>query len=374
MARRLRRSRGEEERDGDPVALSGGVLLALTGCKVGTISTFDGDWPLRPLPVVLPTEHARGPAGDALVRGGSWPLDGDAVLLADGEAHSLDRLAGAGDPQPLGRTLYSRLGEQIQARRLPRNGGAVGPPQPVCTVAGLRLYRPLPDGRLLAANDAGVLLIEGDRQRSIWRGEAEAVAWDATREAAWIVARAPLATIDCVRVDDGELLLRSPLPVELDSPNVEVLLSGGDAVVYAHDRPLAAGLLISPDALAITTLGRALPSAGLGADPWPEHGGAPPLTRVALAEGEWPPVLTPPGRFDGERLRLFQATGPARGRVAPFPGGRFLVLGGWELEPWTVGVSRPRGSGAPRRSSPARSRSPTAGSRRCRPSRGTPPA
>ncbi len=111
--------------------------------------------------------------------------------------------------------------------------------------------------------------------------------------------------IDLVDLETGALRCRVPLPDELASPGLRIVLSGSSAVIYAHDRPLEDAILVSPE---------------LGA--WP------------LAE-TWTPQPPRETRMGDETPRLLvpaplprSAGGPGSvtfGRVAALSGGRFVV-------------------------------------------------
>src|SRR5437764_1246646 len=102
---------------------------------------------------------------------------------------------------------------------------------------------------LLAAT--GALALSGCvGQVSRFDGEgpiARAGVLDAARDALWVVGREPLAAIECVRLSDGEAICRVPLPIELESRDVRIVLSGKNVAVYAPDRHIAAALLLVPE-------------------------------------------------------------------------------------------------------------------------------
>ena len=117
--------------------------------------------------------------------------------------------------------------------------------------------------------------------------------------------------IDCVSLETGRVLFRVPLPIELDSPNLRIVPSGASVVVYAHDRPIESALLVVP------SLGRAIPLAAA----WKADD-----RRGTFEPSCEPPLMAPPGVAAGARLSLGGDPGRRFGRVAPFPGGRFLLV------------------------------------------------
>jgi hypothetical protein len=157
--------------------------------------------------------------------------------------------------------------------------------------------------------------------RGIWEGEAAALAIDPVRRRVWIVERTDLKVIDCVSEAEGRVLLRVPLPPELDSASVRIVVSGESAAIYALDKPLEHALLVEP------ARGASIPL--LATTQNQVKGGS-------CDDGSVPLLITPPAYHQPARTTQQEhpvfsigngAEGEApTGRVVPFPGDRFLVL------------------------------------------------
>ncbi len=281
------------------------TILALSGCHVGMYSSLDGSGPIPPRDPArfLYHEVGDGPAGAlVLAKHGS---QGDLLILANGKERRFELKHAIRDAQVTAGGLYSRKGGRVLRRELDHPKRE---PVLVAELAGLRGFRVAPGGdAFLLTSPRGVVLQERNRQRTIYDGDPLAVAWDSDRKAVWIASRKPLAVIDCVRLDDLELLHRVPLPLELESPSLQITLSGEHLMVHAYDRPLEAALLISPAVGRATSLGNVW---GL---------------RTPVDSGS-PPLIPLRGEQVGERLSVQKEKGNMHfGHVAAYPGGRFLV-------------------------------------------------
>lgn len=275
-----------------PLALS--FALGLTGCQVGSLEALGrGDWPITPRPTnPAPWAERGGGAGGVLVRTGPGRYR---VVTSEGDERLAERgdLAGA---QLSGAWLYRVVGEEVRRERW--DDGELEHPR---------------DDVLLVSGEGAVYVVTHDAgARAIWTGEALAVALDPARKLAWIAADAPLAVIDAVDLAaTGEVRVRVPLPLELESPSLAFVVGPRGVVAYAHDRPVASALLIMPE------LGRAEPlRAREGVQP-------------GRADAEaLPTLIVPPGVVvDGsERLSLGGDPGDTFGRVALLPDGRFLAV------------------------------------------------
>jgi hypothetical protein len=286
-----------------------------SGCCVGKVSRWDGNWPIDPA-VTRDDVHLAEAGGGA---------DGVICSYRSGGAGATYMLATSDGVRKL--TFVGSLeGAVVQGDRVYRiEHGAVvrraiedstlSPPTTIFKGPGARALSVLAgakpdDETLVVAAEGSVLLVRQGVAREVWQGDALAVAL-ADAERVWVAGRS-LAVIDLVRLADGHVLTRVPLPLELETPSLRIVPSGGSAVVYAHDRPLESALLVTP-ALGIATPLRATWS-------WNDK-----LVPRFEPEAD-PPLIVPAGTFVGARLALGGDPGHVFGRVAPFPGSRFLVV------------------------------------------------
>lgn len=295
------------------------AAFGASGC-VGTVSRSDGEGPL-PRSLTSADGHFEEVGGGA----------GGVVLRDRGTSHyllatsrSVVPLGAAGNLTPdltgarwAGSALYVLHGTDLERRAL-EGGDWLAKPETVAKVEGARAFAVLegaaPGADTLAIVHPGeVLAGRAGALATLWQGEAIAVDLDPVRAACWIVGHAPLATIDCVSLDDGRVLFRVPLPRELESASVRVVRSGKGVAVYALDRPIEAALLLSPEA---GVARRLVKSEGLED------------ARGSFDDASLPPLLLPPGRFEDERLSTGLPPESARhtGRVVCMGLGRFAVI------------------------------------------------
>lgn len=281
-----------------------GVVPLLQGCCcIGAVSRFDGEWPLPPTDLDRPhwDEAASGEGAVLLRKRGSAT---SLVVLTATRRRSIELerpldLAGA----QIEKNFVYRIGPEGVVRA-PLFDPAKG--ETIARIESARSVAVAGD-TLLVARPGAVLLVRGASSRAIWQGEALAIAVDLPRKAAWIVAREPLPVVDLVALEDGEVLCRVPLPEGLDGPNVRCTLSGGSAVVWAHDRPLEVALLLAPD------VGGAWHLSETWAHPSSD------AVASSFARDSTPPLLVP------ERSGPVAPERSTFGRVAPASGGRFIV-------------------------------------------------
>ena len=287
------------------------TLLTMTGCQVGVFAA--PPWKSLVPPIDYEVEE-RGPAGALLKNPGPFFPGGRYVLLHEGRISRLEVRESLAGAQLASAALYRRVGERVV--RHPIQDGALLERQDVAELPKLSSFAVSADGgTLLLVDPTGVYVVEaGSKPRRVWEGKPYAVAVDAKRKVAWIAARGPLHVVDRVRLADGEVTLRLPLPIELDSPDLELVLSGPNAALYDDGGILDHALLIWPERGMATTLER-------------EWGNGRPGTVDPESQ---PPLIVPPGGSEGERLSLGRVPGrqgEQRGTLAPFPGGRFLLVG-----------------------------------------------
>lgn len=281
------------------------AILASSGCHVGMYSSLDGSGPIpeRELDSSRYHEVGDGPAGALVLAKHGSPRS--LLILANGEERHLELKQSIRDGQVTAGGLYSREGGRVLRRELkhPKRD-----PRIVGQLDKLRGFRVAPGGnKILLMSPRGVVLQTETIQRTVYDGDPIAVAWDTNRGAIWIASRSPLAVIDCIRLSDLELLYRVPLPIELESPSLQITLSGEHLMVHAHDRPLEAALLISPAVGRATSLGNLWGS------------------RASVASGP-PPLIPLQARHVGERLSIEQSRNSMHfGHVAAYPDGQFLV-------------------------------------------------
>lgn len=296
-------------------ALVAGSCFLSSGCALGTVSRFDGEWPIAPAPKDQEpqyTDVGSGQGGALLIERGKGARYRIVEPGHEATFESTEPLDGAvldGDD------LYVAGKTGVEKRR--RSGESLGAPETVLALEGTRRFAvaPLEGGKVLAAaaNDRGVLLaVPGHEPTLVFEGHALALALDAANGVLWVASDRPLGVIDCVSVESRATLLRTPLPTELATPGLRLVASGESAVAYAVDRPIEQGLLIARAAK------EALPLLRIwNADE--AHRGR------TVADSE-PPLALPPGHEGPAGFELagtWQRQGP--GRVVAFPGGRFLV-------------------------------------------------
>jgi hypothetical protein len=295
------------------------VLFGTTGCQVGSIHALDGEWPIPARSQVRPapwTDRGGGPGG-ALARTGPVTYR----LVTSKGSRTLKSRADLTGARVVGETLY-RVGQDEVLRQDLDDLDDADETEPLARIEGARDLDVFAGGDLEDAED-DVLVVSGegavytvDRRgaRSLWEGDALAVAADPGRKAVWIAARAPLAVIECVDLESGDVRLRVPLPVELESASLVFVVGPRGVVAYSHDRPISSALLIDP------RLGVALPLRA--------RDDAPVLSAGSFEPSAWPPLCTPPGVVveGGERLALGGDPGKTFGRIAALPDGAFLIV------------------------------------------------
>lgn len=288
--------------------LLAGLVLVTAGCQAGSIKALDGEWPIPVVRIAPPPWHPRGGgAGGALVRTGP----GEYRLITPSGERTLRCQSDLADVRVAGPWLY-RI-DRGAVLRHPLDGDLDAPGEVLARIEGAREVDVAPGAggdALLVVGEGAVYVVDPrGATRALWEGDALTVAADPRRAAAWVVGRAPLPVIDLVDLATGEVRLRVPLPLELESPSLSVVVGPRAAVVHAHDRPIASALLVAPDlGLALPLRPRADVAAG------------------AFEPGATPPLCTPPGEVaeDG-RLSLGGDPGDTFGRVAPLPDGSFLL-------------------------------------------------
>lgn len=317
------------------LALAAASSLLSVGCRVGSLQALDGEWPIGPAAQAAPTpwtECGGGP-GRALVRAGH----GTYRLITPTDSRRLRCRANLTDARVVGDVLYRLRGRAVTSQALDDLDDA-GAARTLTHVEGARDLDATPgadaadpgDDLLVVVGDGAVYsLTPRAAARALWEGDALAVAIDARRRAVWIAARAPLAVIDLVDLASGEVRLRVPLPIELESASLTLVVGPQAVVAYAHDRPISSALLVAPERGLALPLRARPPEAdaptGLAAA---GEAGLPARLRPGLHEPEAsPPLCSPPGVLvDGHRLSLGGDPGATFGRVAPLPDGRFLVV------------------------------------------------
>lgn len=279
------------------------VVLTLNGC----FARFDGEGPIR-----------RGDQAWREVGGGEG-----GVILRGVEDPGAYRITTPSGVKPL-RTSHDLHGACISTERLTRlaggrlvehriTGESLDAGELIATVEGARLFAR--DGSDLAVATPGLVVAgRADALRGVWQGDAAALAVDSQRRRVWVVGRGELRAIDCVDLDQGQVLFRVPLPSELDSASVRIVLSGESAAVYALDRTIEGALLVSPRTRRVIPLLAMSSNQVQGGSC--DDGSVPPL----IVPAEQPPPAPAPQR---------DAWAPPAplGRIAPYPGERFLVIG-----------------------------------------------
>jgi len=272
------------------------VPIACSGCT----ASFDGETPIHRNRDSW--QEIGGGEGGVLLR----QPDGRVRLTTSEGVRGLETTVSLKNARVQGNELFVLDGGDLVAHEI--EGDRLSRSRVVAHVDRATLFA-LEGDSLAIARPSLVVAGKAGALRGIWEGEAAALAIDPRRGLVWIAGRRPLPVIDCVREADGKVLLRVALPRELDSPGLRIVLSGEDAAVYALDRPVAHALRVSP------RLGAAVP---LLATKVAELAGG------ACDDGSVPLLLVPPP---------FLAPDPTReplglGRIAPFPGDRFLVIDG----------------------------------------------
>lgn len=290
--------------------------LGLTGCQIGSLRALGEDWPIRRIPPSPPAPWVErgGGAGGALVRTGGGRYR---VVTSEGQERLRESadLAGA---QLSGRFLYRVVGEEVRRERW--DGGELERSVVVARIVGARDVSVDPgrssdyahDDVVLVSGDGAVYVAtKTDPARVLWTGDALAVALDPTRKVAWIAGAAPLPVIDAVDLETGEVRVRVPLPLELETPSLQLVVGPRALIAYAHDRPIASALLVVPEA------GLALPLR-------PRDGALPGRADTDAL----PALIVPPGVIDGvsERLSFGGDPGDSFGRLALLPDGDFLLV------------------------------------------------
>lgn len=315
-------------------------LLGTTGCQVGSIHALDGEWPIPPRVHAQPPawKDRGGGAGGALARTGPATYQ----LITSRGARKLKSHADLTGARVVGETLYRvRLGEVVrqdlsdlddedEAESLARIEGA----RDLDVFAGADAEDPA-DDVVVVSGEGAVYTIGARGARSLWEGDALAVAADRWRKAVWIAARTPLAVIECVDLETGDVRLRLPLPLELDSASLVFVVGPRAVMAYSHDRPISSAVLIEP------VVGVALP---LGS-----REGVAGLSPASFEPAAWPPLCTPPGVLveGGERLALGGDPGTTFGRIAALPDGGFLIVESSQVGV-TLGRVMPGGAGTQR--------------------------
>lgn len=307
-------------------------LVGTTGCQVGSIHALDGEWPIPPGVQVQPaawTDRGGG-TGGALARTGPNTYQ----LITSKGARKLKSHADLSGARVVHEALYRVRRDEVVRQDL----GDLDDEEAVESLARIEGARDLdvfagadaedPQDDIAVVSAEGAVYTVGSRgARSLWEGDALAVAADRPRKAVWIAARTPLAVIECVDLETGDVRLRLPLPVELESASLVFVVGPRGVVAYSHDRPISSAVLIDP------VLGIALP---LGARAQAEVAG---LCAASYEPAAWPPLCTPPGVLveGGERLALGGDPGKTFGRIAPLPDGTFLIV---ESSPQGVTLGR----------------------------------
>lgn len=301
-------------------ALAAALVVLTPGC-VGVLSRSDGEGPIPPSAsrMTRPVVEVGGGANGLILRehGASRYFRATSGSFAELEVEGpVPDLTGA---RIVGSGVYSLHGDSLERRELA--GTHLGLPRVVARLEGARGFAVLEGGKADGSEDtvalarAGAVLAgpSGGKLETLWEGEALALDLDPTRSAAWIVSRAPLSAIDCVSLEDGRVLARTPLPRELETPSVRLVRSGRGVVVYALDAPIEAALLLSPEA---GVARRLVPGQGVED------------ARGVYDDASLPPLLLPAGRFEEERLTLALPPEPRRhlGRVACLGQGCFAVV------------------------------------------------
>lgn len=295
------------------------VLLGTTGCQVGSIHALDGEWPIPPRSRVQPAAWSDrgGGAGGALARTGP----GTYRLVTSKGSRTLKSHADLTGARVVGEALYRVQRDEVlrqpvgdlddadETEKLARIEGA----RDLDVFAGDDL-EDAEDDVLVVSGEGAVYTVDRRGARSLWEGDALAVAADRGRRAVWIAARTPLAVIECVDLESGDVRLRLPLPVELESASLVLVVGPRGVVAYSHDRPISSALLVDP------TLGIALPLR--------PRDDAPGLTAGSFEPAACPPLCSPPGVLveGGERLALGGDPGKTFGRIAALPDGAFLIV------------------------------------------------
>lgn len=288
------------------------ACAALSGCHVGAVSRWsDPNYPISgPSSGDRQTSEIGGGAGGAVAE-----IDGAALVrVANRRLQAvLPRNQLGASPRLDGDWIYFRDGDRLLRRAI---AGRPSKAEEVTTVAALRGFEVRGGAALLAAGD-GVYFKEGsEAPRRLWRGEALAIAYEPERRQAWIAARRPLPVIEALDLDSGEPTLRVPLPLELDSPDLVLVVSSPRIAAYVPGEPIARTLLIDPEARRAGLLAEKLPPSYRPRNPA--------LKSRALALE--PLVLEPPGRLQGERMSLPVMRESFVGRIGALPGGEFVLI------------------------------------------------
>jgi hypothetical protein len=277
------------------------ALPLLAGCTANTGRLTGSEGP-------LPLERTQWSASELNPHGAQRLVrthQGDVLLVRQGK---LDRLRGKAiawsSAQVVGRTLYTRDKDRLVARRI--SGSYLGKATTVTQRPGLRSFLVTPEGTFLA--DSQTLVHRSQAQETsptLVRARVEHMAWDAPRGLLWTVQSEPFAVVEAL-TPRGESRYVLPLPLELEGASVEILCSGDLVAIYAHDRPLSAGLLVRPKT----------------GHCWTLRGGP----RPAHTEGSNPTLIVPPGREVEGRITLDTvATEFGFGRLAPLERGFLLI-------------------------------------------------
>jgi len=309
------------------VLVGASLLVLLVGCRSPALEELLAEPPLRALRPLSGGRHG------AFLEDASRPRPRSRVALAEGTRVRWLEGAPPAEPQRAGEWVYGHEPAGVVRWRLA--GDALTDRELVVARPEVRQVCAGAEGDLVVAScPRGVLAAQGGVAREVWRGDALAIALDEARDAVWIAAAAPLPTIDLVGLADGRVLLRTPLPTELEVPSLQIVVSGPNVALYDPSGAVEETLFVWPEA------GLALARGAFAQDGPRGH-------HDPLAD---PPLLCPPARaVAGERVSLatwrgedeqdVRARRGPSGRVAPFPEGGFLLLreGAGEFE--VVGLS-----------------------------------
>ncbi|MBL4850338.1 MAG: hypothetical protein JKY65_32885 [Planctomycetes bacterium] len=290
-----------------PALAALGILVSTTGCTATftRLSGTEGPFELRPDDVTY-RELGRTGSTRLLARNGPGGLlvlqGGKARKVSNGDSAFSPRLA-----QIMGDKVVYRRGNGLFERRV---GDAARHERKVLELPGLRRYLVTPD-RVFVADDhtlyqAAYPKPDAEPQPFL-SSRVEALAWDPIRRLIWVTQSEPFAVIEALDPGTRDSRYLVPLPLELEGGDLEILFSGGNVAIYAHDRPLQAGLLVQPRSGHV----------------WQLCGGS---ERPPSAHGEGPRVLSPPGRLIQGRISRALSGEPTFGRLAPWGSDRFLVL------------------------------------------------
>lgn len=291
------------------------AALLLSGCHIGVVSDYNiNDWPVREFSGSKPkVEQIGGGEHAALIKTKRGVSDITQILSGDQiqdlvSKHSLeDSLVRPG-------FLYRRDGSEIWRQAL--NDQSLGDGQKLASIDELRDFD-IHQQRALYSNPYMVFVQRLDaaqsleQPRALWFGHSLAIHLDRHRDCVWVASDEPIPVIDCLDRESGEVLLRCPLPLDLESANLKFVQAGPRVAIYAHDRAIESALIIDPDKPSATSMQQV------------RNPGSRSKTRRQMHTD--PKVVWPHGQQVGERI-LIQKQSPTRGRLIGRKNGQFVVI------------------------------------------------